>query len=80
MFLLRKSKMNEAVQALQFYRNSRRMSDQKLDFYKNELDKLINTKDDSKSDANISWKDFRKFMIANKTELKLVLLIISNIS
>lgn len=61
-FLMRKDRLNEAVEALQFYRNSRRMSDQKLDFYKNELHKLINVGgEDLKSDTTISWKDFRKF-------------------
>lgn len=62
-FLLKKSKLDDAVKALQFYRNLRRMSDQKLDFYKNELGKLINTTgEDKKSDTKITWKDFRKFI------------------
>lgn len=60
-FLLKESKLDDAVKALQFYRNSRRMSDQKLDFYKNELRKLVNTEEDRKIDTKITWKDFRKF-------------------
>lgn len=63
MFLLKKSRYDDAVKALQFYRNSRRMSDQKLDFYKTELGKLINTGENGKNAAQITWKDFRKFVM-----------------
>ncbi len=69
MFLLRKSKLDEAVSALQFYRNSRRVSKQRLEFYRNELDKLIHTKEGEKSDGNITWKDFRELLICEMNEM-----------
>lgn len=62
LLLVRKGKLIEAVKALQFYRNSRQISDQKLDLFRVELAKLISTREDSKSDTTITWKDFRKFM------------------
>lgn len=64
--LLRKNKLNDAVNALQIYRNSRTISKQNSDFYQTELDKLITTKDDSGSESKITWKDFRMFAV-NRT-------------
>lgn len=58
-YLLRRGRVNDAVNAMQIYRNCRRMSKQKLEFYRNELDKLINTKEDHSSGRNITWQDFR---------------------
>lgn len=62
MFLLRNGQYEDAVKALQFYRNSSRMSEQKLLFYRDELDRLISTREDKNSDVRITWKDFRKFV------------------
>lgn len=63
MYLKRKRKLNDAVKALQFYRNSRRMSDEKLEFFKNEMGKLIDAKLDNTASSSISWTDFRKFIV-----------------
>lgn len=63
LYLLRKGKLDGAVLALQFYRNSRRLSQQKTVFFKSELDNLLATREEKAdySDDKITWKDFRRF-------------------
>jgi len=58
-FLMNKNRFDDADKSLQLYRNSRRISNQKLDFYKNELEKLNNIRDDKIQDKRVTLKDFQ---------------------
>lgn len=67
LFLMSKNKFDEADKALQFYRNLRGRSNQKSEC-ENELDRLINKREDRTENSKLTWKDFRKLLKLHDTK------------